>query len=1282
MLLAITKKIKTISSQICLFSWLTLASLLSFITHANIFDHPIHFHKLTTKNGLSYDFTYSIVEDHQGFIWIATQDGLNKFDGKSFQQYRHDNTRPNSLSDNLVRKVYIDSYKNLWVGTQKGLSKYNRVTDDFENFFHLKDDAKSLADNVIWDIYSDADKNLLVSTATGIHRFNYKESSFKRISSRDFKEKLINTKTIFQDNELNYWFGTYQNGLVKTDNQFKTLPLPNFLKEMNTSGFFDIQEFGNKLWFASKKGLYIYNELTAEHRVKLPGIEIRNITKVNEDEIMIGTVEGLFVLSASGEIIRSFKADAGQESLNSNDIMDILQTSDNKVWLSTLSGLHYFQLNNNLISNVDIEQELYVVESIVKQSDDKLMVYAVNQGIFELDFYGNKKEILSPGLDEGLFLISDNEECVFLITLSGFVYKYQDGGWSQINQGNRLSLDIIVTPIYHDSSIWFVNDAGKLSEFNLKELNVREYSFEERINYLVSGDNQTLYVMTDNQVLAFDHLESEFLQETSYAYDFSRFQFITSISISEKNIIWGTNSEGVFIHNKADNRLINLNESNGLLNSYINAVLADKNENLWISTNDGISYVDINTLQTKNFHADYGIENVEFLEGSSLILDDNHYYFGGVKGAFVFSPEQLLSSTQTINSPLLTDLFIANKRVLVNVPDGNGLIKIKQHINELKEVTLTHNDSPFSIEFISPNNTLAEQVAYRYRLLGLDERWIDAGPDNRRATYTNLSAGLYTLEVEAYDLYQPKMVKSKSINIKILPPWWLSNSAIVFYCIMGLLLIGYFIQQLRYKHQYNMQIQQSEERLKLSLWGSGDEMWDWNIDTGKIYRSNIWGILEFPQDGERNIGAEQTNLHPSDLSRVRECLKRHFDGETEHFEVTYRVKDKNENWIWVLDRGKIVERDENNEPTRMTGTLKDISLVKQAEERLKLFAKCVENISDAIVIYDRQFVVVDVNQAFESLTGKTKREMVGTSMKFSQYSERFNLDVKKHLLTKGRWHGEIESKRQNGDNYITDLNIDLIRDEHGKISHFVGVFSDITERKKNESELRKLANSDTLTGLPNRSYFQANQQQLVKSKTPHALLVFDLDNFKKINDSMGHEVGDILLCKVAERILSLGRSQDTVYRLGGDEFSMIIENTNDIHTITSIAKDILRAIAQPLKLKNQEVVLYSSIGIVLYPEDGVNSHELLKNADTAMYHAKGQGGNKYQFFNESMNKQAVKRLQIENLIRHGLKEDYFSVFYQPKIHIATGKISGMEALVRFETPTKGIISPGVFISSI
>ncbi len=584
------------------------------------------------------------------------------------------------------------------------------------------------------------------------------------------------------------------------------------------------------------------------------------------------------------------------------------------------------------------------------------------------------------------------------------------------------------------------------------------------------------------------------------------------------------------------------------------------------------------------------------------------------------------------------------------------------------------------------------RTRYRYKLTGLQNSWIESGIDNYRATYTNLNAGDYVFEVQAYDLYNPSNVATKKLNIHILPPWWLSNTAIAIYSLIILLIIGYFLLQLHHRRQFHLQIQQSEERLKLSLWGSGDEMWDWNIPEQKIYRSNIWGDLIFPLDEIRasldkmapkvanETIAKHGNIHPRDLPKVQQALTEVLTDGKESFEASYRVRNNQGRWIWLLDRGKVVERDANNKPLRITGTLKDITKLKEAEERLRLFAKSIENISDAVAIFNEHFITIEVNQAYEQITGLPKQQALGKPFDFSQYPASYTESVKQQVKTQGRWHNEIESKRANGEIYQSDVNIDVIRDEEGRISHYVSVFSDITERKRKEEELRKLANSDTLTELPNRSYFQAKHEHLVKFKTPHALLIFDLDNFKKINDSLGHEIGDKLLCQVAERMVNSARSQDTVCRLGGDEFSLIIENTNDVHTIGSIAKNILEEIKQPLQLSaNHEVVLHSSIGIVLYPEDGTSPQELLKNADTAMYHAKNSGGNRYQFFNNSMNKEAVKRLQVENLIRYGIKEDYFSVFYQPKIDLKTGNVAGMEALVRFEHPRKGIISPAVFI---
>ncbi|WP_233078245.1 putative bifunctional diguanylate cyclase/phosphodiesterase [Rheinheimera soli] len=479
--------------------------------------------------------------------------------------------------------------------------------------------------------------------------------------------------------------------------------------------------------------------------------------------------------------------------------------------------------------------------------------------------------------------------------------------------------------------------------------------------------------------------------------------------------------------------------------------------------------------------------------------------------------------------------------------------------------------------------------------------------------------------------------------------------------------------------RYQSKLEQSEERLRLSLWGSGDELWDWDMQAGQLYRSSSWHQpLEKPGDSQQ-FPPNRSEIHPQDVERVTSSLKQHMHGMTPIFESSYRIKAANGQWLWVLDRGKVVQLNEQGQAIRMTGTLKNIQQLKETEERLSLFARCLDNISDAVMVCDTNFTLLEVNPAFVSMTGKSRESVLHSVFELSLYPARFLHEIRQALLEQGYWAGEIEDKRHNGELFQAELSFDVIKDELGQVQQFVGVVSDISERKKREAELNRLADTDTLTGLPNRARFSSHLTQLVREQVEHALLVFDLDNFKKINDSLGHELGDTLLCKLSERLSLFTRFKAKLYRLGGDEFAVLLENTNDIHSITSLAKDLLKQINLPFFIEQHELAITSSIGIVLYPEDGHDPQALLRNADTAMYHAKHEGANRYLFFNDSMNKLAVKRLQVENLIRHGLKEDYFTVFYQPKMDIVTGQLVGMEALVRFITPKKGLISPASFI---
>lgn len=1268
----------------------------------------IKFKSLTIENGLSQSYVFDIIEDKQGFIWVATQEGLNKFDGTTFTHYKNDILNKRSVANNFIRKVFIDKSGALWVGTQNGLSRYNTVTDDFENYYHSENNPNSLQDNIIWDIYQDKNDAIWITTKLGLHYYNETDNNFTPLRIRNQENTLKEIKTLYQDEQKNYWLGTYDNGIYIVNSELtNAISLQKENKwglSIDAQNMSDITLVDNDYWLATNKGVYVVDKdyqlkkhfNTDSEDSPLSSNIVKSIIQKDDAHVWIGTDNGLNTLNLHNQKIMYYQANNSKNSLVNNTVYNLYKDSSKNIWIGTDGGINTFSptsmgFKHYKFKGKDTNQ---IIDFITELADGTKLLALGDGSIFSVK---NKEYLKLPiQFDNSIFSIQVISRDTILIISSDnnlFEYNLNDKtlvphlDW-KVKSNYPLESNLIIT----NNTLWFIDKDNILSSYKLDTQKLTrvqtnktkvtsiflEISNEEKFIWATSLKNKIVrFSITNKSFKEFYNIEtSEYLVNNSKRL------------IKAGKWLWlGSFDQGILLFDTETKNTFVFNENNKLANNTINGLFVDEKNNAWLSTNKGISSINPNEKSVINYGEYFGIEDNEFINGSILYSSDKIAYFGGLNGFHSASINEINAIRQKTNEPILTNLLIANKKIEISPQPENSKNKntskskftLVSQLNNTESLTLKHEQSPFSIEFVSPNAKIANQIKYKYRLKGLEENWIETDINNRRATYTNLDAGSYTFEVQVLDRLNQAASKTKSLDIIIMPPWWLSKLAISLYALLSLFLICYFFFQLRQNNLSHLQIKLSEERLKLSLWGSGDEMWDWNIKSGKIFRSNIWGILDFPQDGQRNVGAEQTNIHQHDLPRVRDALSDHFTKKTDHFEATYRVKDKNNRWIWVLDRGKVVERDERDAPVRMTGTLKDISQIKRADERLKLFAKCIENISDAVVIFDRQFTIVDVNKAYQRITQANKSDMLGKSLHFNQYPESFTQNIKKHLITKGSWYGEVENKHHNGELYIIDLNIDIIKDQSNNISHFVGVFSDVTERKKNEAELRKLANSDTLTGLPNRSFFQAKQTQLVKTKSPHALLVFDLDNFKKINDSMGHGVGDALLCKVAQRIITAGRKQDTVYRLGGDEFSIIIENTNDIHTITTIAKNILKTIAQPMKLKNQEVVLYSSIGIVLFPEDGISSQELLKNADTAMYHAKNSGGNKYQFFSESMNKKAVKRLQIENLMRHGLKEDYFSVFFQPKIEISTGKVAGMEALVRFETPSKGIISPSVFI---
>jgi two-component system CheB/CheR fusion protein len=363
----------------------------------------------------------------------------------------------------------------------------------------------------------------------------------------------------------------------------------------------------------------------------------------------------------------------------------------------------------------------------------------------------------------------------------------------------------------------------------------------------------------------------------------------------------------------------------------------------------------------------------------------------------------------------------------------------------------------------------------------------------------------------------------------------------------------------------------------------------------------------------------------------------------------------------------------------------DITGRKEAENQLRLTARVFDHSGEGIVITDRQGVIMTVNKAFGVVTGYSESEVIGKKtnlLSSGKHAAEYYADMWQQIEGQGWWQGEIWNKRKNGEIYPEWLTINCVKDAQGEILHYVGIFSDISVVKESQKRIVYLATHDELTGLPNRTLYVDRLQQAIakagRSKTQVAVMFVDVDNFKIINDSMGHDVGDLLLRQVAGRLSECVRAGDTVARFGGDEFTILLENTRPSEA-SATAERIINRLSLPHLLEERKVYTTASIGICLYPEDGSDTQTLLKNADVAMYRAKDSGKNNFQFFTEELKAQTSERLFYASDLRQALEREQLYLVYQPQVDMQTGLAVGLEALLRWNHPERGLIPPDRFI---
>lgn len=488
--------------------------------------------------------------------------------------------------------------------------------------------------------------------------------------------------------------------------------------------------------------------------------------------------------------------------------------------------------------------------------------------------------------------------------------------------------------------------------------------------------------------------------------------------------------------------------------------------------------------------------------------------------------------------------------------------------------------------------------------------------------------------------------------------------------------------------QINHHLKNQQQNLQLAHEIAGIRPWDWNIQDRTITLTNHKDEKILRDSKDHHLQLEYL-IHPDDLDYFKSNMKQHLRGRIERYDVTYRIQLSDGSWSWVHDIGRVISRDpKNNKPLRMVGIRRDIQQERISQERLKLVASVLEQAAEGIFILNPELYYIDVNPHYEYLSGFEREQIIGKSLfdlvaqnKAEQRSN--HASIIKQLQKIGSYDGEVYAKFMSGKQSALWLHINAVTDDEGRITHYVGIVSDLTERKLQEQRLSYLENYDPLTDLPNRFYYNYQLHQYLVSQKDSiqqmAVIRLNIDRFRPLNEYLSNNGGDELLRQVAQRLRMNNAEALFVAHLNGDDFAIIYEISHIRPSVQRHCERIAQAFTTPFNIYGQDYVITLSMGVAFYPDHGRQLDYLNNCAEQALNEAKNLGGNTIHFYSNQSDGLQETGIFLERDLRKAIQNNELIVYYQPKINFSDQRIYGFEALIRWNHPEKGIIPPGLFI---
>lgn len=1208
-------KLRALLQRLLIFSLINLVTISSNVSAAALSEQPILSSPVTsplsTKQGLAQDSINQLFIDHDGFLWVASDGGLDRYDG---YRVEHIQGPEGVLASTPINAVYQDSTRQLWISTaNRGVYKLDLTTNTYTAVLELKYINSPEYQQLVNKFIELPDGNMLMLFEQMLLHYNIatkQQTILYTVDTEQGNNAPYLRDLLYVDNTLvmatSSGMFVAHTDLLNLDKKPKfqlvehRAGVQNTLDNLNAKSL--MTDSFDRLWVGTVAGLFSMpvqglkqailanNDVVADTRLEVADRNIWQIRQANDTLLWLGTDIGLVRMQfVNGQWQAEYALDpaTGLEALSRQDIRALALAPNDGLWIGTYIGGAFFwspqSLNFTMLQNQRYSSYKTVLSDnnvwSVYEDRDSILWVGTDNGLTRYDpntststFYLQSEGTPPPYSKHNIQRISPLRKDSLLLQTYAGMYEFNKvtGDHKQLTFGKSEDEAMFMTGLARDGkgNAYFIGDNFYRYNFEtdtlveLTELN-NKISLNLSTNFIgvnpVNPDQMLL--ATYDGLWAYNMLTGS-AERLHQLPDMIRAgDFAPDSVLLNNHILWVVYPGYGLVGLDSQNYQQRYYFGSDILGqgAYIYGLLEDEDSNIWFSSHSGLRRFSPDKLTFKRFQYGRELNVAEFNQGASVKLRNGQMAYGSPRGVVIFDPAKInreyQKATLQRNAKQLVISGISLSSRELGLPKENlaGL-----------HIPLNYDDYGLTIEFSPLEFSAQKDTRFRYVLTSGRQVLSEDTTFDTKVVLPSLPAGEYRFEVMPAGQYSDQTILPVSLTINVDYPPFLSPLAYTLYAICFVTLMGAYL-----------------------------------------------------------------------VSRHMQLVR-----------------------------------------------------LQQAQQQVKLFGNAFRHTSDWVVIFDQYHRAVAANPAFESAFGITDKDRLDRQLqRLYQQDPKLERQLAGQLrLLKGDdvWKGEDSIVMPDGRKYdvLIDINVMQGSAKDNETTHYLVVISDISEQKNAERKLVKIANYDSLTGLVNRSLLLDRLEHAIANAVTHqhtvAVLFVDLDRFKGINDSLGHDYGDKLLRVIANRMLNLSSKSDTVARLGGDEFVIVMEEIENEASVSSFVSQLIESIETPISLGKEVLRVSCSVGISFFPDDATDPAELLKQADVAMYSAKKDTLSAFIYYTKEMNERAKERLALENRVKSAFQEQAFINYYQPIVNISTGETDGVELLLRCHYKEEWI-SPAEFI---